>query len=171
MITAPAMIKANPPASANTAHDRLFLSSFTMKSSRLVPERVYRPLGRVGCLQAPAASMTSSPALLYRLMTRRFSPLGLPRAPQCLPLCHDSSLNVRHFHAEMCAPRKRASGAPPDRTHTGAETHSKVARVEVRSITTPWVRSVTGALSQPGARASLAHGQATSRTWRRRPIR
>ena len=56
-------------------------------------------------------------------------------------------------------------------THTGATTHSKAARVEVRSITTPWVRSVTGALSQPGARASPAAGRATSRTWRRRPIR
>ena len=171
MITAPAMIRANPPASANTAHDRLFLSSFTMKSSRLAPERVYRPLGRVGCLQAPAASMTSSPALLYRLMTRRFSPLGLPRAPQCLPLCHAIFSQRSTFSRRTVRSAKRAFGAPPDRTHTGATNHSKVARVEVRSITTPWVRSVTGALSQPGARASLAHGQATSRTWRRRPIR
>ena len=79
MITEPAMIRANPPASANAAHDRLFLSSFAMKSSRLTPdERMYRPLGRWGCLQAPAASMTSSPALLYRLMTRRLAPLGYP---------------------------------------------------------------------------------------------
>ena len=86
--------------------------------------------------------------------------------PRHYPSTFDIFLNSRR--TGRCTPRK---SAPPDLHSHRRETHCKVARVEVRSITTPWVRSVTGALSQPGARASLADGRATSRTWRRRPIR
>ena len=91
-------------------------------------------------------------------------------ASRAAPRASMSASVPRHLSTFDIFTRK-CGKEPPDRTHTGAKTHCKVARVEVRSITTPWVRSVTGALSQPGARASLAAGRATLRTWRRRPIR